>query len=600
MFRNLSLQTEIFPCQGKYGVKEIAFFDKTWARVMKDNLLPFLVTIENEYAQFFDARMGRPIKYIALLIVLHILKEIYDWTDEQLVEATYCDKRLEYAFELPLEEVIVCQKTLHNFRQLILTHALARRLFERATAHLIKVLNTDTSAQRLDSSHITSNMAKLSRLELFVRVTENFLRKLKQVAPERYQRLPRHFAERYDQRRGYFADARSRKTQHRLGECANDMWYLIDRFRGDDKIASLKVMTLLQRVFDEHCAIVQTSETTTVTVHPPETVSATADETTVATASALSAATLETPTSPTTAVGDHQKVKPPSPAVVKPANEIPSGALQNPSDEDAAYGYKGQGYEVTLTETCSADNALQLITDVQVDPSNHSDQHTTVAVVDRLAANDLKPEVLYGDGNFVSGENIIACAERGVDLQGNLTGCDSHPEKLKLVDFVFVEDGTTILACPAGQKPLDQRPQRVRQAPLEQSERRFLVHFDRSQCEGCPLLANCPVTLQKKQAVLAFSQPEVVSSQRRREQETEAFKERNNIRAGIESTNAEMKTRHGMGRLRVRGQPRVELVIFFKALGCNIKRMVKYVLSSPKPAPEAPNTVFEASNLAFC
>jgi hypothetical protein len=587
MFRNLPLQTEIFPCQDKYSALEIAIFEKGWAGVMKGKMIPFLVTIENQFAQFFDPTMGRPIKYISLLIVLHIFKEMYNWTDAELIEHAGCDKRFEYAFELSFQEVVVCQKTLHNFRHLLLQNELARTIFERATAHIITTFNLDTSQQRLDSSHIVSNMAKLSRLELFVRVTENFLRKLKLVAPESYQQLPARFAERYGQRRGYFADARSRKTSRRLGECANDMWYLIDRFRGDDQIASLKVMTLLQRVFEEHCAISQTQETTTVTVHSPETVSATADDTTVATASALSAATLETPTAPTT-------------AVVKPSNEIPSGALQNPSDEDAAYGYKGQGYEVTLTETCSADNALQLITDVQVDPANHSDQHTTVAVVDRLAANDLKPEVLYGDGNFVSGENIIACAERGVDLQGNLTGCDSHPEKLKLADFVFAQDGTTILACPAGQKPLDQRPQRVRQAPLEQSERRFLVHFERSQCQGCSLLANCPVTLQKKYAVLAFSQPETVSSQRRREQETKAFKERNNIRAGIESTNAEMKTRHGMGHLRVRGQPRVELAIFFKALGCNVKRMVKYVLTSPKPAPEALDTVLEASNLAFC
>jgi hypothetical protein len=108
---------------------------------------------------------------------------------------------------------------------------------------------------------------------------------------------------------------------------------------------------------------------------------------------------------------------------------------------------------------------------------------------------------LYGDGNFVSGENIIACAERGVDLQGNLTGSDSHPEKLKLADFKFAEDGTTVIACPAGRKPLDQ-----------------------SRSAGQRI----------------------------------AFKERNNIRAGIESTNAEMKTRHGMGRLRVRDKQRVE------------------------------------------
>ena len=80
---------------------------------------------------------------------------------------------------------------------------------------------------------------------------------------------------------------------------------------------------------------------------------------------------------------------------------------------------------------------------------------------------------------------------------------------------------------------------------MEQSERRFLVHFERSQCEGCPLLINCPVTVQKKQAVLAFSQP---------------------------------------------------LVMCFKALGCNIKRMVQYVLTSPKPDDSA----FATPNLALC
>ena len=253
MFRNLSLQTEIFPCKGKYNAKELAALDKSWARVIKDKILPFLVTTENKFAQFFDATMGRPIKYISLLMVLHIFKELYDWTDAELVEAACFDKRFEYAFELSFAEVIVCQKTLHNFRHLLLENEMAHMIFETATVHIANTFNINTSQQRLDSSHIVFPLCgtKLSRWGLLVRVTENFLRKLKQVAPDRYQQLPERFAARYDQRRGYFADARSRKTPHHLGECANDMWYLIDRFRGDDQIASLKVMTLLQRVFNE-------------------------------------------------------------------------------------------------------------------------------------------------------------------------------------------------------------------------------------------------------------------------------------------------------------------------------------------------------------
>ena len=37
--------------------------------------------------------------------------------------------------------------------------------------------------------------------------------------------------------------------------------------------------------------------------------------------------------------------------------------MQNPSDSDATYDpYKGQGYQVQLSETCGEDNDVQLIT----------------------------------------------------------------------------------------------------------------------------------------------------------------------------------------------------------------------------------------------
>ena len=602
MFRRISPQVSIFPCNDKYSEKEVASLKKSWGQVIKDKMLPYFQGIEGEFARFFSANMGRPIKYISVLILLQIYKEVNNWTDTEAIDAIYFDKRFEFAFELSFEDIIVCQKTLHNFRHLILKHEIARKIFKKATDHIIKVLNTDTSEQRIDSSHVTSNMAKLSRLELFVRVTENFLRKLKQTDPAAYEQLPSRFEERYGKRRGYFADARSKKVRRRLGECANDIWYLIDHFRGEEKIAALKVMGLLKRVFDEHCSIEKTQEETTVTVDAPEDKPVTTAESQREKAEApeLSNANSQEPSPQPAVESSNQKAPDINPVSIKHPKEIPSNALQNPSDEDAAYGYKGQGYEATLTETCSSKNAVQIITDVQVDPANHSDQNTTIPAVDRLAANDNKPEVLYGDGNFVSGENILECAKRDVDLQGNLPGNDAHPEKLKLADFEFAGDGTTVKACPEGQEPSDQRPQHVHKPDPGKPDRRFLVHFDRQQCEGCPLLENCPVTLQKKNAGLTFSQSELASSQRRREQETHAFKERNNIRAGIESTNAEMKTKHGMGRLRVRGRPRVEMALLFKALACNVKRMVTYVQSLPQTAPEPQKAAPNTTDLAFC
>ena len=568
MFVHTPLQAKLFPCDNKYNEQELVDLGKSWAQIIKDKILPFLGTQELEFADFYHQTMGRPIKYISLLIVAHIFKEMYDWTDEELLESVRFDKRFEYAFDLPYEEITLCQKTLHNFRTLMQDHKMARIIFDRATAFIVKTFNINTHQQRLDSTHIVSNMARLSRLGLFVRVIENFLVKLKKLDPNAYDNLPARFTDRYKKRRGYFADARSKKTKHRLGQAADDMYYLIDRFIDHKEISSLKVIKQLERVFNEHCTVRKVEDISSITVEvndseiPPH----------------AAEQFVEKPTS------DFMSAH----VIVKEPEDMPSGTLQNPSDEDVTCGHKGPGYEATFTETCTAKNPFQVITDVQVDTSNISDQRKTVDVVNRLDSNNLKPGVLYTDGGFTSGENIVDCADKGVDLQGNLVGVDKSPEKLKLADFQFEPDGVTVTACPDGKKPVAQKKENARRIKSK-SQQSFLVYFDLETCKRCALQERCPIRLQKKKAVIRFSLAQRSSSMRRREQETKAFKERNNIRAGIESINAEMKKSQGLDRLSVRGQPKVEQTVILKALACNIKRMVKYVQTLSKYQPTNQN-----------
>jgi hypothetical protein len=503
-----------------------------------------------------------------LLIVAHIFKEMYDWPDEELLESVRFDKRFEYAFDLPYQEITLCQKTLHNFRTLMQEHKMARIIFDRATAHIVKTFNIDSNQQRLDSTHIISNMARLSRLGLFVRVIENFLVKLKKLDPNAYDNLPARFTDRYKKRRGYFADARSKKTKHRLGQAADDMYYLIDRFIDHEEISSLKVIKQLERVFNEHCRVHKVKDISSIIVEVND------SETTTPAAEQI----IE---KQTTAFSQQQ-------VIVKEPKDMPSGTLQNPSDEDVTCGHKGPGYEATFAETCTAKNSFQVITDVQVDTSNISDQRKTVDVVNRLDSNNLKPSVVYTDGGFTSGENIIDCANKGVDLQGNLVGVDKSPEKLKLADFSFDQDGVTVTACPDGKKPIAQKQENVRKIKSI-SQQSFRVHFDLETCKRCTLRERCPAKLQKKKAAIRFSLAQRTSSMRRREQETKAFKERNNIRAGIESMNAEMKKSQGLDRLSVRGQPKVEQTVILKALACNFKRMVKYARTLSKYQPTHQN-----------
>ena len=49
---------------------------------------------------------------------------------------------------------------------------------------------------------------------------------------------------------------------------------------------------------------------------------------------------------------EHGEIKGDEPLTVKPAKEVPSDSLQNPSDPEATYdGHKGQGYQVQVMET---------------------------------------------------------------------------------------------------------------------------------------------------------------------------------------------------------------------------------------------------------
>lgn len=75
---------------------------------------------------------------------------------------------------------------------------------------------------------------------------------------------------------------------------------------------------------------------------------------------------------------------------------------------------------------------------------------------------------------------------------------------------------------------------------------------------------------------------------RRRAAADGSFRPRYKIRAGIEGTLSELKRAHGLGRLRVRGRPRVLLAVYLKATACNLKRMLRALV--PRPGPLTPAT----------
>ncbi len=196
-----------------------------------------LLANEETFRPLFCEDNGRPNKPVAGTLGVLILKETFDLTDEAALDNFEFNASWQYALNVEPDEAHVCQKTLHNFRvkmseaeeQGILTYS---ALFDEIVRAIIKDKGLKVGKQRLDSTHIRSNMAVLTRLGLFTHTITAFLKKLNKQHPRLFKVLPQGIRERYVDREGYFADSPSSDSRRRLAQCSEDVWRLVDRFRG--------------------------------------------------------------------------------------------------------------------------------------------------------------------------------------------------------------------------------------------------------------------------------------------------------------------------------------------------------------------------------
>ena len=93
-----------------------------------------------------------------------------------------------------------------------------------------------------------------------------------------------------------------------------------------------------------------------------------------------------------------------------------------------------------------------------------------------------------------------------------------------------------------------------------------------STCSQCGYRQQCPVNKSSDGYQLEHTAKQRRLASRRREQDTDVFRERYKTRGGIEGTNSGLKRRVGLGQLRVRGRPAVFHAIYLKIAGWNILR----------------------------
>ena len=133
-------------------------------------------------------------------------------------------------------------------------HDGGRLAFQETTDRIIQALGIRTGKQRLDSTHIMSNIATLTRLGLFCETMRLFCGPCAgstQSFAWGSGGPPRALFE--GRRRGdHYEDAHTGEGRRRLSVCARDLYRLVDRFRGTTA-AQLEEYRLLERLLREQC-----------------------------------------------------------------------------------------------------------------------------------------------------------------------------------------------------------------------------------------------------------------------------------------------------------------------------------------------------------
>jgi len=512
----------------------------SWAEAFRNKALPLID--EDPFAPMFCDDNGRPNRPAETVIGVLILKEMFNLTDEEALEHLEYNLLWHHALRLPMEEAHLCQKTLHNFRVRLIEHDGGRLAFESVTDAIIKALGVRVTRQRLDSTHILSNFAVLTRLGLFCETIRVFLSELKKERPRLFGRVPAGLWGRYLKEDGTetaYKDARSDQARRRLAVCGRDVYRLIELFR-NKKAARLKSYKLLERLFEEQCDVQPRPQ------QPKD--------------------------------DDDDASEGGVPVKVKPPEEVESDSLQTPHDPDVTYsGHKGKGYEVQVTETCHEDNPVEIITQVEVTDACESDAHATIPTIEALEERDLRPDELVADTAYGSAENAVEAERVGTEVVSPVGGSSSEGEEerdeegeLTAADFDIDAGYARPTTCPGGQEA-------VKEVELPDNPNRVEIVFEKEKCEACPLFHRCPARFNKREDgyVLKATLIRINLEKRRRAEASGEFNERYAIRAGVEATNSELKRKHGLGKLRIRGRPRVELAVYFKALACNFKRMLR-------------------------
>ncbi len=498
-------------------------------RLFHENILPVLWAKRDDLCALYCEDNGRPAIEPVFALGATLLQFMEKVPDRKAGENLRLHQGWKYALGLEVDHPGFHYSSLCNFRGRLVEGDAERIGFDAILTALREAgLVSRCKRQRLDSTHVLGNVAKMSRLECVRETIRLFVEQVRRLGfagtlPE-YTR----YVERYCESDVQWHRLSKSTLAEKAEQAGQDALMLICWLRRQaSAVRDHDKAILLERVFLEQ--------------YEPD-------------SQCLSLCKCEA-----------------------------SGTVKNPHDPDAQWSSKDQaktktwvGYKVQVSETVSDADAPkkkgvpteQFLTEVTTTEAIAGDldgMHRNLHA--QAEHHDEQPAELYVDAAYVTDDTMAEAKEQDRAIIGPARK-PGNPTHLLDVDQFDVDVATRTAVCPAGHTS--------RQCSLINDNYNASVYYRfewAGLCDDCELQKQCTRRKDGRRHVSVGRHHDLLQ-QRRRDMKTDEFKLKMHRRNAIEGTISEF-TRGGGRRTRYRGLAKTTLANHFQGAAVNVNRCLR-------------------------
>jgi len=357
MFRENN-QPALITFEAELNEKQRKSLQKTKEKWFK--ILVFSNINELDFKPLYSSEKSRPNVPVNILVSALILKELRGISFNELMESIMFDLRMKAALGLEnIDDVPFSMATIFNFQIRLLAYEkqtginLIEKVFDRLSAAQIKQLSIKADIQRTDSTLVSSNIKKYSRIQLLIEILLRVLRVLDDKDKAIFSEKLAEYTKEGSQKYVYKLKAKDLPHElNKIGKLYQLIWSEINK---TGKYLGIKEYTVFERAYKEHFIVIDGKIETCAN------------------------------------------------------KDLHSGMLQSPDDQDATYrnkrGEESWGFAINATETATPENPIQLLTDVAVAANNVDDSKILNERLDGIIEKTPNLEEMHTDGGYGSKEN---------------------------------------------------------------------------------------------------------------------------------------------------------------------------------------------------